>query len=59
MTATAVRVGFEMSDYNITEKNGTLPITIRIVREDNLTSVHNFSVLLSIASSTATYGIVL
>lgn len=52
----AVQVGFEMSGYSITEKNGTQLITI--VREDSLTSVHDFSIsLLLNALSTATHGI--
>lgn len=54
---TAVRVGFEMAQYSVEEAQGTAPITIRIVREDNFTSTHDFNIWLMIGSaSSATIG---
>ena len=53
----AVKVGFEMADYSIEEAQDTPAITIRLIREDGLTSTRDFIVSLSLStSSTATFG---
>ena len=51
----AVSIGFKMAQYSIEEAQ--VMFTIRIVREDNLTAIQDYSVeLLRRSDSTATYS---
>ena len=53
----AVSIGFEMAQYSI-EEGQTTPLTVRIVREDNLTAIQDFYMeFLWRNDSTATNGI--
>ena len=46
-----------MAQYSTEEAELTSPLTIRIVREDSLTAIQDYSVeLLQRSNSTATYG---